>query len=239
MDEVHAMVLGDTLWADEEELPMTTSEAPSRPLRKDAARNRELLLEAAREVFAERGLEASLDDVAHRAGVGVGTAYRHFANKQELAAALFADTIDKMVAEAEAAIEIEDPWESLVAFFEGSALRQANDRGLHELLMGYKEANHAREAQNVLERLTPTITAMFERARNAGVLRPDVEATDSAAIFAMLGTTFAMSSATHPDLWRRYLTILLDGIRATDRGPLPSRALTFDEVESAMSAAKP
>ena len=78
----------------------STSEAvaASRPLRKDAVRNRALLVAAAREVFAERGLDASLDDVAHRAGLGVGTAYRHFANKYELARAIFGEAIDEIVA---------------------------------------------------------------------------------------------------------------------------------------------
>lgn len=208
---------------------------PGRPLRKDAARNRALLLEAARDVFAERGLEASLDEVARRAGVGVGTAYRHFANKKELAAALFADGIDGVIAEAEAAMAIADPWESLVYFFESSAERQARDRGLHEVLMGYEIAH---DKQNILERLAPIVTELFDRARSAGVLRPDIDPTDSAAVFAMLGMAFEMCSATHPDLWRRYLTIILDGLRATDRGILPARALSFDEVEASMAALK-
>ena len=73
---------------------MTAERSDSRPLRKDAARNRALLLDAAREVFAERGLEASLDDIARHAGLGVGTAYRHFSNKYELAQAIFAEAID-------------------------------------------------------------------------------------------------------------------------------------------------
>jgi AcrR family transcriptional regulator len=211
------------------------SDIQGRPLRKDAARNRALLLEAAREVFAERGLEASLDDVAHRAGVGVGTAYRHFANKQELATALFTDSIDGVIAEAEAALVMEDPWEGLVTFFESSAERQARDRGLHEVLMGYEIAHDKR---NILERLAPIIMALFGRAHEAGVLRPDVAPTDSAAVFAMLGMAFEMCSESHPDVWRRYLTIILDGMRATDRGPLPVQALTFEEVEERMSAAK-
>ncbi|AMM18930.1 TetR family transcriptional regulator [Frondihabitans sp. PAMC 28766] len=207
----------------------------STPLRKDAARNRALLLDAARAVFAERGLEASLDDVARRAGVGVGTAYRHFANKQDLAAALFADSIDGVIAEAEAALAIDDPWEALVFFFETSAERQARDRGLHEVLMGYEITP---DKQNILDRLAPTVTALFDRARAAGILRPDVEPTDSAAVFSMLGMAFEMCSPAHPDLWRRYLTIMLDGLRATDRGALPTRAMTFDEVETGMAAAK-
>src|ERR1700761_5574319 len=92
--------------------------APARPLRKDAARNRELLIEAAREVFARRGLEASLDDVAHHAGLGVGTAYRHFANKYELATALMQQTIDTIVASAEQALQADDPWVGLTDFLE-------------------------------------------------------------------------------------------------------------------------
>ena len=83
-------------------------------MRKDAARNRGLLIDAAREVFAQRGLEASLDDVAHRAGLGVGTAYRHFANKYELAGAILQHAVDEIVAHAEHALTVEDPWQALV-----------------------------------------------------------------------------------------------------------------------------
>src|ERR1700761_7454808 len=89
----------------------TSAAAPAAPpMRRDAARNRELPIAAAREVFAQRGLEASLDDVARHAGLGVGTAYRHFANKRELATALIDDAIDSIVALAEHAVAIEDAW---------------------------------------------------------------------------------------------------------------------------------
>src|SRR5438309_11778366 len=92
--------------------------APARPLRKDAARNRTLLIDAAREVFARRGTEASLDDVAKHAGLGVGTAYRHFANKHELLKALMSHTIDQVIDAAETAASTKDPWQALVAFLE-------------------------------------------------------------------------------------------------------------------------
>src|ERR1700742_4129660 len=104
---------------------MTEVEA-ARPLRKDAARNRELLIQAAREVFAERGLEASLDDIAHRAGLGVGTAYRHFANKYELAMAIFAQAIDDIVGLVDHALTLDDPWEGIVGFLAGAAEAQAS-----------------------------------------------------------------------------------------------------------------
>src|SRR3954464_12088586 len=92
--------------------------AASRPLRKDAARNRALLVQAGREVFAERGLEASLDDVARPAGLGVGTAYRHFANKFELARAIFTEAIEEIVDTARAAAAMDDAWAGIVAFLE-------------------------------------------------------------------------------------------------------------------------
>ena len=95
----------------------TTTDSP-RPLRRDAARNRALLLDAAREVFAARGLEATLDEIAHHAGVGVGTAYRHFANKQELAAAIFKDDFEQLVESARAALDVDDPWQALAGFIE-------------------------------------------------------------------------------------------------------------------------
>lgn len=115
------------------------SAAASRPLRKDAARNRALLVQAGREVFAERGLEASLDDVARHAGLGVGTAYRHFANKYELAQAIFTEAIETIIAKAEEAAELDDPWRGLVMFFECAAEAQATDRGLREVLMGFHD----------------------------------------------------------------------------------------------------
>ncbi len=86
-------------------------------VRKDVVRNRMKLVEAARHVFAERGFGATLDDVAHHAGVGVGTAYRHFPNKRALAAEVLADATEAIALDARAALEIEDPWEALVAFF--------------------------------------------------------------------------------------------------------------------------
>ena len=138
------------------------SEDLVRPLRKDAARNRALLLSAAQEVFAERGLDATLDDIAHRAGVGVGTAYRHFANKQELANALFAEHIEQMVRDAEAALLIEDPWQAIVSYFEGASQAQAHDRGLHQMLIGVYPTTLS---ESVQERLAGPITALFDRRK--------------------------------------------------------------------------
>ena len=114
----------------------------ARPMRKDAVRNRALLIQAAREVFAERGLEASLDDIAHRAGLGVGTAYRHFANKYELAQAIFAEAIDQVIELATRCADVPDAWLGIVTFLEGTAELQTTDRGLREVLMGVHDSAH-------------------------------------------------------------------------------------------------
>lgn len=218
-----------------EQVGQPCPEQTGRPQRKDAARNHALLLDAARAVFAERGLDASLDDIAHRAGLGVGTAYRHFANKQEVAAALFAQAIDQFVVDAEQALTIEDPWQALVTFFENAATRQATDRGLHEVLIG---VHRIEDIGHIRERLGPLLIELIERAKRAGVLRTDVEVTDTGVVFCMLGVVYDMGATVAPQLWRRYLALILDGLRAGDRPPLPGPALTDPELDEAMAAVK-
>src|SRR3954452_19836161 len=104
------------------------------PLRKDAARNRERLLAAADELFAQRGLDVTLNDIAHHAGVGVGTAYRRFANKEEVIDALFEQRLDQVAAVAAEAAEDPDAWRGLATFLERSLQMQLEDRGLTQLL---------------------------------------------------------------------------------------------------------
>src|SRR5215216_5907506 len=106
-----------------------------RPLRADAERNRERILAAAAMVFAEHGLDVSLDDIAAAAGVGVGTVYRRFPDKDALIDALFEDKIDGAVQLASDALEIEDPWEGLVTFMRGMCRMQAEDRGFKDALL--------------------------------------------------------------------------------------------------------
>src|ERR1700710_1309007 len=106
-----------------------------RPLRADAARNRARLLAAAKEVFAERGLDATMDEVARRAGVGAGTAYRRFRNRDDLIGALFEERLDEFMATLEWARADDDPWRGLSGFLERWMEMQAEDRGFKELLL--------------------------------------------------------------------------------------------------------
>lgn len=191
------------------------------PQRRDAALNNERLVQAARDVFARQGLSATLEDIAKQAGVGVGTIYRNFSSKQEIVETLYDAAVDAALAEAEDALRIGDPWEAVHTFFDVIAARQAQDRGLHEVFLGYGGSGpSASTAMKLLAALTP----LFARARAAGVLRAGVSVTDIMPIFAMLNSIYGMSEA-NPELWRRYLTIILDGLRATERPALPVPAM--------------
>src|SRR5690349_22989967 len=111
-----------------------TSVGEARALRRDAQRNRQRVLDAARDLFAQRGLEATLNDVAHHAGVGVGTVYRRFASKDELVEAIFEEGIDEVVCLAETALQQENSWDGFVWFIERQCELTATDRGLREMV---------------------------------------------------------------------------------------------------------
>jgi len=208
-------------------------EETPRPLRKDAARNRAALVAAARVVFAERGLDASLDDIAHEAGVGVGTAYRHFANKYELAKAIFVETIDDVVARSEQAAQGEDAWQGLVGFIDGVAEMQTADRGLREVMMGFHDEAHMEAAS---ERLTARLSAIVERAQQQGSMRADADASDIGMVLTMLCTVADLAGDVAPDLWRRYQPMLLAGLRPGMQ--LPAPALGVDAMKTAMKTHK-
>jgi AcrR family transcriptional regulator len=206
-----------------------------RAIRKDSVRNRARLLTAAREVFADRGFEATLDDIARHAGLGTGTAYRHFPNKQAIAAEVLSDATEQIATDARDALAIDDPWHALVTFFERTAARQATDRGLYETLTG--QGNNEEQARIWPEIIT-SVTQLFDRAHRSGAVRADAAPQDIAAIFALLGPAFEMSRTTSPDLWRRYLALILDGLRAGDRPALPSPAPPLAALDAILKAGK-
>jgi AcrR family transcriptional regulator len=196
--------------------------------RQDAARNRAKLIAAAREVFAERGLDATLDEIAQRAGVGTATAYRNFVDKHELAADVLADATQQIATDAEAALRNEDPWQAIVAFLETTAARQAADRSLYQALAGQ---GRAADKIRIWPHIVGSVQALVDNAKRAGVLRSDFEPADTVAVLAMLGVLDDPPGT--PERWRRYLALLLDGARASDRPPLPvsvDHYVTLDDV---------
>ena len=214
--------------------PSAVDEDAPRPLRKDAARNRDALIAAGRVVFAERGLDASLDDVAREAGVGVGTAYRNFANKFELAQAIFVRSIEEIVTLVEKAETVEPAWDGVVAMLEGAARAQIADRGLREILMGVHDAE---AFDQITVRLAPPSERLVARAQAEGSLRADVAASDLWIALIMLFTVSDLTHDVAPDLWRRYLSMLLDGLRPGSAVPAVG-ALDSDAMRDAMRTHK-
>jgi AcrR family transcriptional regulator len=213
--------------------------AGTRPLRRDAERNRERILTAAAEVFTERGLDVSLDEIARHAGVGVGTVYRRFRTKEELIEALFMDRLDSVAVIAEQAFANPDPWSGLVSFMEGMAELMAGNLGLRQMLMF---ATYGRDLVTVArERNAPLVERLVERAQAAGQLRGDLKQTDVVFIVFALTEAAQLAQAASPGIWRRYLTLILDGMRPSraDVTSLPVPALLPSEMEKGMRQAAP
>jgi AcrR family transcriptional regulator len=200
-----------------------------RPMRKDAARNRELLIAAGREVFAKRGLEASLDDIARQAGVGIGTAYRHFSNKFELAEAIMLNTIGEVIDAASRALLVEDPWAGLAGFLDDVLVVQTKDRGLREVMMGL---HTSAKSDAAFELLSQPIQAILSRAQASGAVRDDVTTTDLGFILTMLCEVADLAGDVDPQLWRRYAGILLAGLRPGGP-PMPGAPLTEEQFRTA------
>jgi AcrR family transcriptional regulator len=208
-----------------------------RPLRKDAARNRQRIFDAASELFAERGLSVTLNEIARYAGVGVGTVYRHFPDREQLIEGLFEQRIDQVAALLEEAADDQDPWRGLTRFLERNLELQARNRGLGQLILG--APGGFERVSKVRVRLMPIGRRLLERARETGALRPDIEQQDLPLIQLML---FSMIDGGHevaPELWRRYLAIVIQGLRAKPEPPppLPVAPPPFEQVDKIMSAA--
>jgi AcrR family transcriptional regulator len=209
-----------------------------RQLRADAKRNRVRVLEAARAVFAERGLSATLDHVAVEAGVGVATVYRRFGSKEELIEALFADELDHLVEQAEAALAVDDPWEGFVQMLAGMSEVLVQDQGIRDVLM-HDGLGQTRVAA-ARSRFLPAAEAVVVRAQASGQLRPDVTAVELPVLLLMVETAGALTRAEDPDQWRRYLGVLLEGLQArTPAVPLPGPPpLSVERVSSAIDQAR-
>jgi AcrR family transcriptional regulator len=197
---------------------------PTTVERRDVTRNRAKLLAAADEEFAARGEEATIESIARRAGLGNGTAYRHFANKRALLQALFADRIDRILELLDEVCRLPDPGDALWCFLRDAAAMQACDRGLRDAIIASEGFEILTER---LERLTDGVAALVERAKIAGAVRTDFEGTDVPIIFAAVGAVVDDTSDVDGELWRRYLEMILDGIRplSAPRLPLPVPAL--------------
>ena len=208
----------------------------ARVLRRDAERNRQRILEAAAQVFAERGLEATLDDVARQAGVGVGTVYRRFPDKASLTGALFEERIDTLADMAERAQDQPDAWAALVSFLEHGTEMLADDRGLRQILMFAAQGHDC--VVSARSRIRPAIDSLVKRAQADGQVRADLAATDIPIIEFMLAAVAEYTRQVRPALWRRFLPLMLDALRPA-RGtatPLAEAEVSADEMVEILSS---
>jgi AcrR family transcriptional regulator len=204
-------------------------------LRRDAERNRKRILAAARRLIAERGLGVGYEEIAREADVGVGTVYRRFPTRDGLYYELFYDRVGAVVGILEEALAVEDPWEGLCQFMRSDFELQASDRGLREFMLG--RADSTELGRRSRERIQPLVTELVERAHSAGRLRAEVGESDIAIILAMVGGLMDASIHVEPELWRRYLAMVLDGIKRGDRHEeVPGKPPDQPELERILAA---
>jgi AcrR family transcriptional regulator len=183
-----------------------------RALRADAERNRQRILTAARQVFADQGLAVGVDAVARAAGVGVGTLYRRFPTKQDLLAAVIEDGVCRLADEIERIErEVEDPWGAFATSVHAFAETIARDRGFYEVIHGTPEFIPI--AQESKLRLMDSVGRILSRAQKAGVVRKDVVADDIGVLSQVAARIPRWRLDAQPELWTRYLALALDGLR--------------------------
>src|SRR5437763_5098580 len=205
----------------------------TRPLRKDAARNRERILAAAADAFGELGIDVGVDEIASRSGVGMGTLYRHFPTKDALIDAIVEERFAQVTALACEALEAADPWEGFTRFLTQVVELQALDRGFKDLLAArLREETTLESARANLDR---SLSRLVARAQEAGVLREDVSLSDVSVLLWATGRVVECSESVASGQWRRFLALVLDGWRAGSASALPARALTSGEHSRALT----
>lgn len=192
-------------------MPRESANVSPRPLRRDAVDNRRRLLGAAAEAFAEHGLALDVRDIARRAGVGIGTVYRHFATKELLADAVVAEVLDRWAATVREASGAADAWQGLAQFMERSLELVAQHRALLDGLADPMVATP--RFQQCQDELQPVLAGMIDRARDAGVLRPEITLEDVSLLLIGLGRIIQLTEARSPGHWRRQLRVVLAGLR--------------------------
>jgi AcrR family transcriptional regulator len=201
-------------------------------LRRDAAANRERILETAGRLFADQGLETSMDEVARAAGVGAGTLYRRFPTKEVLVDAILGDGLERFRGFVQAALREDDAFAGLGLFLERSLGLQLENRALLELLR--HRLHHEPQLAEARQRIRPLLSELVARGQAQGALRDDLVAADVLVLLWALGRVVESTGLHAPDLWRRYLALALDGLRPAAATPLPQAAPSWRQLDDAM-----
>ncbi len=209
----------------------------TRPLRSDALRNRALLINAARELFAERGVDVALEEVARRAGVSIGTLYNRFPTRPALIEAVFADRLEKIAGYAMAALADPEPWQGFAGYLTNVCELQAADRGFNEVAARGLADSPANQA--LRRKVGEAMAELIERAKRAGVVRADLATEDLAFVVWGIAQTVERTASVAPRLWRRHLALLLDGFRTEGAHPLPEPPLDPGQSHAAVPECHP
>ena len=189
-------------------------------VRADAARNRESLLAAAEQEFAERGLSASVADIARRAGVAKGTVFRHFATKEDLIASIVCAHIATLTKAARRLSDAADPGTALLEFLTIAA----DQRQQHDLTFLQSASESDPRVSEVRDELHSALGTLVGRAHQSGAIRSDVTETDVFLLMCAPVHVVENLAAPEPLLWKRYLAIIFDGLRPEGAHPLPQPA---------------
>jgi len=195
-------------------------------LRADAARNRAAIVEAAREVFAEEGLDAPLDEIAHRAGTGNATLYRRFPSRVDLVSAVFAERMAEHLAAVQAGLADPDPWHGFASYVQTVAAMQSRDRGIADLVT--MDVSSAPEVERLRSQAFDGLVRLVERARSTGVLRADFTTQDVVVLLMANAGLVERALGIKTQASARLVHVLLDGFRSTAAtegpgAPSPSR----------------
>lgn len=191
--------------------------AGARPLRADAARNRDRLLTAAERVFGERGLDAPLEHIAREAHVSVGTLYNHFPTRDALLDAIYPVRLVALQELAARALAEDDAWRGFAGYVEGLLALQAESRGLNDVVAG--RAPLSPEVAAACARGFDDAERIVDRARRAGALRADFALGDLVTLSRAMSQVIGWQGAAGQDDWRRCLGFFLDGLRAEAARP--------------------
>jgi AcrR family transcriptional regulator len=191
---------------------------PVRPLRADARRNRQAVIDAASKLFADRGLDAQMPEVARAANVGVGTVYRHFPTKDHLIAAIASQHFERMAERGREDLQLANPWEGICDFIRFAIQIQADDRGLCEIMSSRPDLMDTAARAAGLPELSDKLV---KRAQQSGQLRSDLDWEDVPMIACGIGHITQDGPPPSAGRWPRLVELILEGLRAPASGSLP------------------
>jgi AcrR family transcriptional regulator len=209
--------------------------APAKPaLRRDAQRNRDRIIAATRAAFQERGLDVGVDEIARRAGVGMGTLYRHFPTKDALVDAIVDARFAELTQAAEVALEAPDAWDGFASFLVAAVDLQASDRGFKDALAA--RGRDERRVKAARRKLHVALERLVERGRAEGALRDDLVVEDVSVLLWATAKIVERTADIAPGQPQRFLAMHLDGLRpAAATRPLPCEPLTARQLQRALT----